>query len=82
MATVDGGITLDQAQEQLGLAIAALAAARQQQTFAVTSPSGGRSTAKPLHESLLKDVQFWRQEVARLQRGSRGPTVMLGVSCG
>lgn len=82
MATVDGGITLEIAQEQLSLAIAALAASRQQQSFAVTSPSGGRSQARPLLESLLNDVKFWQGEVARLQRGSRGPIVRLGVSCG
>lgn len=80
MARIDGGITFDQAQEQLGLAIAALAAARQQQSFAVTSPSGGRSGARALLESLQKDVIFWRQEVARLQRGSCGPTIRLGVA--
>ena len=79
MARIDGGITLDQAQEQLGLAIAALAAARQQQSFAVTSPSGGRSAARALLESLENDVKFWRQEVARLQRGSQGPLIRLGV---
>ena len=78
MATVDGGITLDIAQEQLTLAIAALAAARSQQSFAVTSPSGGRSAARPLLEQLRQDVIFWRQEVARLQRGSHGPTIRLG----
>jgi hypothetical protein len=80
MAKIDGGITLDQAQEQLGLAIAALAAARQQQSFAVTSPSGGRSGARAQLDQLLNDVKFWRQEVARLQRGSSGPTIRLGVA--
>ena len=80
MATVDGGITLDVAQEQLGLAIAALAAARSQQSFAVTSPSGGRSHARPLLEALENDVKFWHQEVARLQRGSRGSIIRLGVA--
>ena len=80
MARIDGGITLDVAQEQLGLAIAALAAARSQQSFAVTSPSGGRSHARPMLEALERDVAFWRQEVARLQRGSSGPTIRLGVA--
>lgn len=64
MATIDGGITLDVAQEQLGLAIAALAAARQQQSFAVTSPSGGRSGARALLGCLHNDEKLWRQEVA------------------
>lgn len=82
MATVDGGITLEIAQEQLTAAIAALAAARTQQSFAVTSPSGGRSGARPLLTQLLDDVKFWRTEVARLQRGSSGPTIRLGVVCG
>lgn len=80
MTRIDGGITLDTAQEQLGLAIAALAAARSKQSFAVTSPSGGRSQASALLESLQKDVVFWRQEVARMQRGSRGPIIRLGVA--
>ena len=77
--TVDGGITLELAQEQLNLAIAALADARRKQTVAVTSPSGGRSTAMALMESLRQDVIFWRGEVARLQRGNSGPTIKLGV---
>jgi hypothetical protein len=79
MATVDGGINLELAQEQLGLAIAALQAARQNQSSAVTSPSGGRSLARPLLEQLLADVKFWRDEVARLQRGNSGPRIKLGV---
>jgi hypothetical protein len=80
MATIDGGISLETAQEQLTLAITALAAARSQQSFAVTSPVGGRSHARPLLQSLREDVVFWRQEVARLQRGSRGPIIRLGVA--
>jgi hypothetical protein len=80
MAAVDGGITLDIAQEQLGLAIAALAASRQQQTFAVTSPTGGRSITRAQMQDLRADVVFWRQEVARLQRGNSGPSVKLGVA--
>jgi len=82
MATVDGGITLEIAQEQLSLAIAALAAARNQQSFASTSPSGGRSGARPLLEQLRQDVIFWRQEVARFQRGNSGPSIKLGVAVG
>lgn len=82
MATVDGGITLEIAQEQLGLAIAALAAARTQQSFASTSPSGGRSGARPLLQQLLEDVKFWRTEVARMQRGNSGPSIKLGVTYG
>jgi hypothetical protein len=82
MATVDGGITLDIAQAQLTAAIAALAAAREQQNFAVTSPTGGRSGSRAMLTQLLDDVKFWRQEVARLQRGNSGPTISLGVSCG
>ena len=80
MTRIDGGITLDQAQEQLGLAIAALAAARSKQSFAVTSPSGGRTQQAAQLEQLRLDVVFWRQEVARLQRGSCGPTIRLGVA--
>jgi hypothetical protein len=82
MARIDGGITLDLAQEQLGLAIAALAAARSQQSFAVTSPTGGRSGARANLEALLADVKFWRQEVARMQRGSSGPIIRTGVVLG
>jgi hypothetical protein len=80
MATVDGGINLATAQEQLGLAIAALAAARQQQTFAVTSPSGGRSSAHANLAEILAEVKFWSQQVARLQRGNSGPSIRLGVA--
>jgi hypothetical protein len=79
MATIDGGITLEIAQGQLDAAIAALTVARTQQSSAISSQSGGRSVTRPFVAQLLDDVKFWRQEVARLQRGNAGPSVSLGV---
>lgn len=75
MANINGGITLDVALEQLNLAIAALANERQK----LSSGIHLRGTASLL-ESLRQDVMFWRQEVARLQRGNSGPSIRLGVA--
>jgi hypothetical protein len=62
-----GGITLETAQEQLNLASEALSKALQQQNRSAT-------------KALRQDVSFWRQEVARLQRVNRGPTIKYGVA--
>jgi hypothetical protein len=75
MASVDGGITLDVAQEQLTLAIAALVAAHSQQSFAVTSPSGGRSGARPLLEQLRQDVIFGGRKSLASSGATTAPTI-------
>lgn len=75
---ITGGITLELATQNLNDALSALANARKLQAHAVSSASGGRSTQRPLHSSLLVEVQFWRGEVARLERSGMaggGPRV-------
>jgi hypothetical protein len=66
MAKIDGGISLETAKAQLALAIAALAS--------------GRLHACPRLNSLLEDVKYWQQQVARCQRGSRWPIIRFGVA--
>lgn len=62
-------ITLEQAQQNLADAMEALAASRKQQGYSVTSTTGGRTTNRALHQSLLEEVKFWERRVAQLQRG-------------
>lgn len=76
-----GGITLEQAQAQLTSALDSLAAARQAQSYQVGSQSGARRVDRATLDSLLKDVQYWEQKVAKLSRGGRLQTYY-GVPCG
>jgi len=63
-----GGITLDVAQANLDAAIAALTAARGQQSYQIAAATGGRSVTRASVADLLKEVQYWEQKVAQLNR--------------
>jgi hypothetical protein len=66
-----GGITLDQAQTNLDAALAALAAARGQQSYQIAAATGGRSVTRASAADLLKEVQYWEQKIASLKRGGK-----------
>ena len=61
-------LTLADAQANLDAALAALQTARSNQSYSVSSQSGGRAASRAQHESLLKEVQYWQQQVAKLER--------------
>jgi len=63
------GITLQQAEDALSAAVAALASAGSMQSYSVSSTSGGRTVQRAAHADLLKTVQYWEQKVAQLSRG-------------
>lgn len=67
-----GGITLEIAQSNLTQALAALAEARQAQSYQVGSQTGARRVDRALFAELLKEVQYWEQKIATLSRGSNG----------
>ena len=61
-------LTLAQAQANLDAAIAALQKAQTNQSYSVSSTSGGRAASRAQHSSLLQEVKYWRAEVAKLER--------------
>jgi len=69
-------ITLDKANEMLDAWIKAeLAVATTGQSYTINTGGGSRSLTRANISEIRQQINFWRGEVSKLQRGRTGPSM-------
>lgn len=75
------GITLENANTQLAVWLAALEKIAASQSYTISTGTGTRSLTRANLAEVQKQVEFWDRQVKRLNRGGirvRGATIVRG----